>query len=405
MALPGSIRFKNMKFSRLLISLLFIGSAAISCCEKAAEKPKYIWMAIDNYPHLSCRDSIAFYLDKCKDVGFNWAVLDVRGCDGIMVTDNLQTFIDEAHKRDMKVSVAATIFPAGSPYHNRGLVYDDPSIKDLTCLEYKSDGGFTKIEDDHKEVAAFMNPLLPESQEIALSNIKAILDNYDVDGFSLDYCRFPNATADFSDRTRAAFEEFLGEKVSNWPADVFSYDGQGNRVPGKYYKKWWLFRAQVIHDFVARVNAYMDESHPDVELEYWAATWLHALYGTGQNWASGKARYYEDYLDDWADPDYYKTGFASELDVFMAGAYLERVWGMEDLESVEYALARTNRDVAGDCKVVGSFQIASKIDIEEAVYACMTLTEGLMVFDMSHTFSRPEVWEQIRRGIERAENE
>ena len=158
---------------------------AASCAPSGAEKPKYMWMAIDNHERLSTRDSVAYYLDKCKDTGFNWAVLDVRGCDGILYLDNVEMFIEEAHRRGMKVSIAATIFPAGSPYWHRGLVYDDPSLKALTCLEYTPQG-FRKIEDDPKEVAAFLNPLLPEAQEMAMNTIKTIFGSCNLDGFALD---------------------------------------------------------------------------------------------------------------------------------------------------------------------------------------------------------------------------
>lgn len=385
-----------------LLHALTCAILLVASCAPCAEKPKYMWMAIDNHTRLSTRDSVAYYLDKCKDTGFNWAVLDVRGCDGILYLDNVQMFIEEAHARGMKVSIAATIFPAGSPYWHRGLVYDDPAIARLTCVMYTPEG-FKKIEDMPKEVAAFMNPLLPQSQEMAMNTIKTIFESCAPDGFALDYCRFPSAQADFSPETREAFERYVDEPLERWPEDVFSYDENGGRVPGKYYKQWWKFRSQIITDFVAKVKAWKDENYPSVELEYWAGSWLHALYGNGQNWASKTARYYEQYLDDWATPDYGETGMAEDLDVFMTGAYLERVWGLDDLESMEYAMMRSNRDVAGACKMVGSFQICNPIDLADAAYVCLTQSDGMMAFDMCHTFGKPEAWDALKRGIKRAE--
>ena len=372
-----------------------------SCAPQGgAEKPKYMWMAIDNHARLSNRDSVVYYLDKCKDTGFNWAVLDVRGCDGIMYLDNVQMFVEEAHKRGMKVSIAATIFPAGSPYWHKGLVYDDPAIKRLTCTMYTPEG-FKKIEDMKTEVAAFMNPLLPQAQEIAMQNIKTIFESCDLDGFALDYCRFPSAQADFSPETRAAFEKYVGMPIERWPEDVFSYAADGSRIPGKYYKQWWKFRSQIISDFVGKVKAWKDENYPKVELEYWAGSWLHALYGNGQNWASKKADYWKEF--DWAAPDYGETGMAENLDVFMTGAYLLKVWDINDPESMEYAMMRSNRDVAGACKMVGSFQICNPIDLADAAYVCLTQSEGMMAFDMCHTFGKPEAWDALKRGIARAE--
>lgn len=385
---------------RLVQAFACLLMLAASCTNQGAEKPKYMWMAVDNHERLSSRDSIIYYLDKCKDTGFNWAVLDVRGVEGVMYADNVEMFIEEAHARGMKVSIAATIFPAGSPYWHKGPVYDDPSIKDLTCVMY-TPKGMVKIEDMPSEVAAFMNPLLPKAQEIAMDNIRYIFENFDLDGFALDYCRFPGPAADFSDATRAAFEAQIGQKLERWPEDVFSYAPDGSRVPGKYYKQWWKFRSGIIRDFVAKVKTWKDANYPDVELEYWAGSWLHALYGNGQNWASRTADYYKDY--DWAAPDYGETGFAEDLDVFMTGAYLEKVWDINDLESMEYAMMRSNRDVAGACKMVGSFQICNPIDLADAAYVCLTQSEGMMAFDMCHTFGKPTAWDDLKRGIQRAE--
>lgn len=390
-----SFRAKSRNLLTALVALLAIA------CTSAPEKPKYIWMADVNYSRLSTRDSVAYWLDKSRETGFNWAVLDVRGVDGVLRTDNVAMFIEEAHARGMKVSLAATIFPVGCPMLGEGLIYaDDPSLSRLTCLEYTPQG-FVKIEDDRRQVAAFMNPLLPEARQIAMDNIRYIFDNFDLDGFALDYCRFPGAESDFSEATREAFEDFVGEPVERWPEDVFSYAPDGTRVPGRYYKEWWKFRAGIIRDFVAEVKAWKDANHPDVELEYWAASWLNALYATGQNWASQTAEYYKDC--DWAAPDYCETGFAEYLDVFMTGAYLERVWGPEDLESVEYAMMRSNRDVAGACSMVGSFQICNPTDIEDATYVCLRDSDGMMAFDLSHTFAKPGSWEALARGIKRAE--
>ena len=45
----------------------------------------------------------------------------------------------------------------------------------------------------------------------ALSFVKEIVEKYDIDGYSLDYCRYPNMYGDFSDFSRKDFEKYLGE--------------------------------------------------------------------------------------------------------------------------------------------------------------------------------------------------
>ena len=212
---------------RLLGFLLFcipLVSLLPSCSHPSAEKVKCLWFTADaNFQRFSYKDSICYYLDKAAETGFNHIVVDVKGIEGAlydsrlvpMLTeshgfrcvrdwDYLQFFIDEARKRGLGVSASATVFPAGSPYWGEGPVYNDPDLKSLTCLEYKPEG-MVKIEDDHRKVAAFMNPVLPESQEYALEMIREIISNYDLDGFCMDYCRYPDAESDFSEASRIKF--------------------------------------------------------------------------------------------------------------------------------------------------------------------------------------------------------
>lgn len=411
---------------RLLGFLLFcipLVSLLPSCSHPSAEKVKCLWFTADaNFQRFSYKDSICYYLDKAAETGFNHIVVDVKGIEGAlydsrlvpMLTesygfrcvrdwDYLQFFIDEARKRGLGVSASATVFPAGSPYWGEGPVYNDPDLKSLTCLEYKPEG-MVKIEDDHRKVAAFMNPVLPESQEYALEMIREIISNYDLDGFCMDYCRYPDAESDFSEASRIAFEKYIGEKVADFPDDIYRYAEDGSRIPGRFYKKWWEFRSMVIHDFISRVRDLRNEVNPDVRLEYWAASWLHAIYTQGQNWASPRATYYREYLDDWATEDYGRTGFADMIDVFMTGTYLERVWGMDDPESIEYGIARTLRDIDEDCSVYGSIYAQNWKNFEDAVYLSLSRTDGLAVFDIVQVIEFG-LWDEIKRGIDRAEAE
>ncbi len=416
-------------FSPILLTLSAL-FAFSSCTPRAAapanEKPKYLWFDAEaNFQRFASQDSIRYYLDLTKKTGFNHIVVDVRPIIGDVLYksdfmtpltevrgpkvernwDYLQFFLDEARKRDLKVTVSTAIFPAGKPSTKQGPAYHDPQFAGRTCLEYLPSGKFLDIKDDPTKVAAFLNPVLKENQDYALRFVEELLTKYKFDGYALDYCRFPDRASDFSDATRSAFEEFLGQEVKNWPADVFSFDKEGHEVAGIHYKKWWEFRAKTIRNFIARVRNSIDRLQPDVDLEYWAASWLHAIYGNGQNWGSSRAKFHEAYLDTWATPEYCEAGFADLLDTFITGTYLEKVRGMEDPESIEYGLARSNRDVMGDCRVFGSLYAQNHLDqFDDAVYLCLTRTEGLMVFDIVQVINY-NLWDSIKRGIDRAESE
>lgn len=377
-----------------------------------------------NFKRFATQDSIRYYLDRTVESGFNHIVVDVRPISGHVLYksdflpqltvmgadtvardwDYLECFLDEARVRNLRVTVSTMLFPAGFTTSRQGVAYTDPKLQGRTCLQYKPEG-MVDIKDDPTKVAAFLNPVLPENQEYALRFVRELLTKYRFDGYALDYCRFPDYQSDFSPATRRVFEKWLGQKVERFPEDIFTYNGNGERIPGKYYKQWWQFRSTVIRDFIARIRATVNELQPDVKLEYWAASWLHAIYGNGQNWGSPRSTFSEQYLEDWATPEYKHTGFAPLLDVFITGTYLERVWGINDPESIEYGLARSLRDVDGDCAVYGSLYAQNHLpEFEDAVYLCLSRTGGVMVFDIIQVIEN-NLWDAIRRGIDRAEKE
>ncbi|MGX5816699.1 alpha amylase family protein [Chitinophaga lutea] len=412
-----------MLFKSLLAAALLSGSAGPG---QPAELPKYLWFDAEaNFARFANPDSIRFYLDKTKAAGFNQIVVDVRPIYGDVLYsktktmqqllslkgaqrdprwDYLQTFIDEARKRRLKVSVSATIFPAGRPATKQGPVYRDARWNGKTTMQYTPDG-MRDIRNDPKKVAAFLNPLLPEVQDYAMTFIKEIVREYDIDGFALDYCRFADVENDFSPATRKLFEAYLGKKLQRFPEDIFTWaendKGEKYRKDGPYAKEWFAFRAKAIHDFVARARREIRALQPDVQLEYWAASWYGALYEKGQNWASETYRADQDY--HWASPAYNKAGFAEQLDIFIIGTYLEKTYGPNDPESIEFGLARGKRLINGACKMYGSLYALNHHDIEDQIYVCMTQSQGLMVFDIVQLIEY-NLWDRVKAGIDRAES-
>ena len=293
---------------RTWIAAALAGTAlCTACCGGAGNPPrapksglaKYLWFDAEaNFARFASQDSIRYWLDRAVETGFNRIVVDVKPVEGDVLYksdfmteltdfrgtktdrtwDYLQFFLDEAARRDLEVTVSTTIFPAGLTATRQGPVFRDAAFDGRTCIEYMPDGTLLDIRDDKAINVAFLNPAMPENQEWALRFIREILSKYRFDGYALDYCRYPGATADFSEFSRREFERFLGHAVERFPEDIFTYDEEGNRIPGKYYKPWWEYRAKVVRDFIARVRAAVDELQPDVRLEYWAGSWLHAIY-------------------------------------------------------------------------------------------------------------------------------
>ena len=275
---------------KLLFSLLIAAATLLSACtqqpQAAAGKPKYLWFdASANYQRFMQRDSIDYYLDKARYAGFNNVVVDVRGVDGEALYpsqviphkndrdwDYLEYFITAAHSRGMKVMVGTTIFTAGSPRLKRGpAYYENSPLKGRTCQLYLPEGMICN-DDYTNDVSTFLIPSMPENQEYALSFIKELTERYDIDGYSLDYCRYPGVASDFSEFSRRDFEKYLGHEVENWPEDIYTFPKEGwPLTPGKYYKQWWTYRSKVISDFVARATQTIKSIKPHVEVSYWAA--------------------------------------------------------------------------------------------------------------------------------------
>lgn len=409
--------------------LLVLLAAAVLCSASQPRRSPEVYVTIGadaNFLRFSSRDSICWYLDRCVEAGFNHVVLDVKPNYGKVLYrsailpyldyiegitpeplgrrwDYLQTFIDECHRRDMRLSASFSILPVGSPYWKRGLCYQDTVYDRWLCKELLPDGTLGDMRQTRK-AAAFLNPARKDVQDYALSLILELVRNYDIDGFSLDYCRYPDAQSDFSDFSRKAFEEYLGREVKNWPGDVASFAADGSRIDGPLAPQWWAWRATVVADFVRRASESIHNIKPDVDVEYWAATWIHALNVNGQNWASPRSSWPMAY--SYGTPEYQAAGFAPWLDVFAAGAYLERVHGADDNESVEYALTRADSLLHGDCRLVGSLYAVNHDTVASnpnnmynAALMSLTKTGNLRVFDISQVHKNG-LWQSIRSAID-----
>jgi len=395
------------------------------------EKVKMLWLDAEaNFQLFSQKSNIITYLDLAKKTGFNTIVVDVRPVEGDVLYksefmpelttidgytatrdwDYLQYFVKEAHSRNLIVVADATIFTAGLLQTREGMAFRSNEWDDKISVIYSSDGTLIsgKNNPSKTEATVFLNPGLPEVQDFALKYITEIVTNYDIDGFNLDYCRYSDYSNDFSEASRVAFSKYIGEEVINFPASIFTYNADQSRNPGKYYKQWWEYRSMTIHDFVAKVNKTIKIIKPKVKLYYWAASWFGNRYEVGQNWGS---KTYTDFDSSWATENYHNTGLADELDVFLLGAYLDRIYGLNDSESIEYAIYNGKKIINGACTMYGTISANNHRDntdtnsnIENAVYVCLRDTPGLMVFDIVQVIQFG-LWDGIKRGIDRAEKE
>jgi uncharacterized lipoprotein YddW (UPF0748 family) len=163
--------------------------------------------------------------------------------------DPLEIWIQEAHKRDMKVHIWFQSFYVG----NKAPSSEPTSILSVRpdwgnkTQRYADTYGATKSTSEHN--GYFIDPANPEVQDFLLELLDEIITTYKPDGINLDYIRYPNATAGsisnswgYTEYARNDFKEEYGvDPVDLTAADVHWYD-------------WNQYRRNNITNFVKKVG-------------------------------------------------------------------------------------------------------------------------------------------------------
>lgn len=254
---------------------------------------------------------------------------------------------------------------------------------------------------------AFVNPILPQVQAYELALMEEIASHYQVDGIVLDRVRYHNVHSDFSPQTKAAFEDFLGKEVKNWPEDILKIslvDGKKQIEYGKMAKDWFFFRALGIKEFFIKARDRIKDVRPEIVFGDYAGSWYPEYYALGVNWASKNYQY--DF--PLALENYSETGYAEILDYFTSGNYYEDVY-IKDLEkkvkanlsmrteagqsleykpwySVEGAAKMVKEAIMGATNVYGGLYLLQYYQkpqvLQKAMRTCLELSDGLMLFDL-----------------------
>jgi uncharacterized lipoprotein YddW (UPF0748 family) len=441
--------------SFILGTLLCSGAFFMASCNVfksvgPGNKPQknILWFdATANFHRFTFKDSITYYLQRSKEAGVTDVVIDVKPITGEVLYpsqiapqmrewkrgkesgkkdpswDMLAYFIKEGHRLGLTVHASTNVFVAGHNFFDRGVVYEQEDKQHWQTISYLPEG-MVPITQQKKKYSAMLNPALPAVQAYELSILKELAAMYPkLDGIILDRVRYDGITADFSDASRSIFEDYLGKKVANWPADIFSYtkDKKLQRVEGPLYKHWLEWRAKVIHDFFVQARAELKKINPNLIFGDYTGAWYNTYYEVGVNWASKKYNPAEDY--SWATPAYQNYGYAETLDLFTTGNYFFEVTKEEVKKSNAIKAARSEagmeqrRDTV--YSVEGSAEIVNKVtkgvvpvyaglyveqynaDPEQFVKAmkmCRARSEGVMVFDIVHIINNGW-WDELERGL------
>jgi uncharacterized lipoprotein YddW (UPF0748 family) len=342
------MRFRlKLKLPVFVLLTLCLSGIYVSAQKSPAVPRNSIWVSSTaSHDVIASRESIAAFADRAKQAGFDTVILYTKELNGHVIYpskiaprlaehkgiryntdfDPLKAFIEECHRRGMRLHTAFDIFTEGNKLiPGVGIGFD--KRKEWQSVAYDLDEADKKIKiapigEFKQGIPLWVNAALPAVQDYELSIIREVLENYPVDGVVMDRARWNGLNSDFSDYSRELFKKYVRDENLKFPADVYEIrlDERNKKqiVEGKYFKKWHEWRASVIRGFFVRLNRMVRKARPKVSLESYVGSW-YPVYGNdvGVNWASQKYRV----PYSWATPDYNKTGYAELIDVLYVGLY------------------------------------------------------------------------------------
>ncbi len=165
-----------------------------------------------------------------------------------LMFDPLKVYIDEAHKRGMKIHCWFEAFYVGnaSPAQNqKSILAVYPSWGNKNLANYKA--VYVKHPTEHN--GYFLDPANPEVIAFLTDIIGEICSKYNIDGLNLDYTRYPTSQKSnvsnyrFSNwgYTDVARKEFMG---------LYEVDPVEIEPDSVLWKKWCEYRQEKLFEFV-----------------------------------------------------------------------------------------------------------------------------------------------------------
>lgn len=375
--------------------------------------PVLLWIeAAANFERMGTAEKMAAIFQKVKDMGVTGVVVDVKGIPGLVcynssIAEHLMTWngytradgfdylgnmITEAKKKGLKVFVSMSVFAEGLNYGGvrYGKVFNDATYSALQSQVVNASGTVKKITDIYSY--GMLNPAQPAAQEYELSLIKEVVRNYNFDGFVLDYCRYYDICADFSDYSLNNFKEWANltsvsttDIVKTWTT---SYGSVVPDITGTYYKKWIEYRANVIHDFVSDARDAVKAIKPHLAFCSYSGAWYDSYYYVGVNWASKTYDPSANGYSAWATSTYKNTGYAELLDMFMMGNYTPTLngsgWWTVSGQIAGAKNILNNANVLYGGIDIGNTTWSDLNNLHDAITMILQGTNGIMLFDLVH---------------------
>jgi uncharacterized lipoprotein YddW (UPF0748 family) len=207
------------------------------------------------------------YVQKLYDAGINLICIEtLYDCTMIMPMpkdslfsqnpkwrgfDMLEAFIESCHKRGMELHLWMPIYYVG--HKNSSNAALSVATKKPEWMSVNNSGGNYSPEDDM--YYQMLSPANKEVKEFLLKTYRYILENYNIDGFQLDYIRYwDNIEACDFGYDKTALDEFEA-KYGVRP----TYNKKAS-----WWNDWVAFRTQYVTDMVKSIRELVDEVRPSV---------------------------------------------------------------------------------------------------------------------------------------------
>ena len=263
------------------------------------------------------------YVKSCYDAGINMICIETLFSGTLIYPpksgsyfnqnpmfgnfDVLDAFVNVCHKYGIELHVWMPVFYSGSMDGNWELSVASQKPE----WQLISQNG-SNVGSDDSTGLIFLNPGNDEVQAFLLDTYKHLLENYDIDGFQLDYIRYRDRTLNtdfgYDSGTIAKFKQKYPKYASY--AIVYNEDAA-------YWSDWVNFRCEQVGNFVQKMRALVDEVAPnvlltaDVGASFTSAYW--SLYQDSGYWLR------QGWLD-MIHPMAYGEGYAPTMKDFMSYA-------------------------------------------------------------------------------------
>ena len=167
--------------------------------------------------------------------------------------DPLKAYINEAHKRNMKIHIWFESFyvgnknPKSSPCH---ILRVKPGWANTTKALYTSDEPVYSISEHN---GYFLDPAHPDVQVFLLELINEIITKYRPDGINLDYIRYPQSQLPSMggyERSNWGYTQYARYEFKN----MYNIDPVDIRYNDENWNVWATYRQNKITEFVSSVS-------------------------------------------------------------------------------------------------------------------------------------------------------